>query len=235
MKNPINAVVFDIGGTLMEYVGMPYSWVDYYHCAFEAVRTALNLDLTDMDIEKSCEILVKYNPRVNYREIEYTPQFIFEQVTAHWNCHRELTQIIEAFFEGFKLQAVMYDETLDVLRYFRKNKIHTAALTDLPTAMPDEYFKRDISGFIDELDCYVSSLSCGFRKPNRAGLIQISEHFKTSPKQMIFVGDEEKDIKTALNAGMKSVLIYRDKSICKDFGQDYTIAALSELINITAL
>jgi haloacid dehalogenase superfamily, subfamily IA, variant 1 with third motif having Dx(3-4)D or Dx(3-4)E len=232
MENAIDVVVFDVGGTLMEYVGMPHSWVGYYCAAFEAVRRKLKIDLTDEDIEKSCEILAHYNPRVHYREVEYTPRYIFERVTEYWHCHVELDLILKVFFEGFRLRATVYDETLATLRYLRETAFHMAALTDLPTAMPDECFKRDISSFIDELDYYVSSLSCGFRKPNKAGLMQIAEHFKTTPNRMVFVGDEEKDIKTAQNAGVKSVLICRDKIVCKCFGQDYTIAALGELKKI---
>ena len=26
----MKGIVFDLGGTLFEFVGMPYSWVDYY-------------------------------------------------------------------------------------------------------------------------------------------------------------------------------------------------------------
>ena len=46
--------------------------------------------------------------------------------------------------------------------------------------------------------------------------------------QTVFVGDEEKDIAGANNAGMVSVLINRDGR-AKDFSQRYTIASLSEL------
>lgn len=44
-------------------------------------------------------------------------------------------------------------------------------------------------------DMYVSSQSCGFRKPNPEGVHQISEHFGADEKQFIFVGDEPKDTK----------------------------------------
>ena len=29
-ENILKVVVFDLGGTLMQYIGMPYSWVDFY-------------------------------------------------------------------------------------------------------------------------------------------------------------------------------------------------------------
>ena len=38
-----------------------------------------------------------------------------------------------------------------------------ATLTDLPNAMPDEVFKRDISDLINYFDYYVSSSTAGYR------------------------------------------------------------------------
>ncbi len=37
----------------MEYKGMPLSWLDYYKTALEFVRSELDLDITDDDIDKS--------------------------------------------------------------------------------------------------------------------------------------------------------------------------------------
>lgn len=48
---------------------------------------------------------------------------------------------------------------------------------------------------------------------------------------MIFIGDEEKDIKTAKNAGCTSVLINRSGEI-KKYGQDYEFKALTEVLDI---
>ncbi|NBJ94050.1 hypothetical protein [Parablautia muri] len=33
----MKTVVFDLGGTLMQYVGMPYSWVDFYYGGVGAI------------------------------------------------------------------------------------------------------------------------------------------------------------------------------------------------------
>lgn len=32
-------LVFDLGGTLMEYKGMPDSWIDYYKQGFETINS----------------------------------------------------------------------------------------------------------------------------------------------------------------------------------------------------
>ena len=44
-------VVFDLGGTLMEFVGMPPSWVDYYHTGFENVNNKYGLGISEKQIE----------------------------------------------------------------------------------------------------------------------------------------------------------------------------------------
>lgn len=41
----------------------------------------------------------------------------------------------------------------------------------------------------------------GYRKPNKAGLEYIAEQFGIDVKDILFVGDEDKDRKTADNAG----------------------------------
>ena len=53
----MNVIVFDIGGTLMEYVNMPNVWIDYYDSAFRHVREKLGLPLTDEQLEASIEVL----------------------------------------------------------------------------------------------------------------------------------------------------------------------------------
>lgn len=58
---------------------------------------------------------------------------------------------------------------------------------------------------------YVSSSVSGYRKPNCRGLQMISEKFATPVEELIFVGDEEKDRKTAYNANCKFIWIRRTK------------------------
>ena len=43
----LKSIVFDLGGTLMEYVGMPLNWSTYYIHGFEKVNEVLNLNLNN--------------------------------------------------------------------------------------------------------------------------------------------------------------------------------------------
>ncbi len=226
--NNIKVLVFDIGGTLMEYKNMPLSWLDFYKDSFCYVRKELALNITDEDIDKSFEVLKSYNPRINPREVDSTPEVIFSEATAHWQAEFDLADVINKFYESMKLTAYIYPETLDFLDKLKVEGYIIAALTDVAIGMPDELHKSYFPELLSYFDMYVSSISCGYRKPNPKGLADIAEKFGVAADEMIMIGDEEKDIKTAKRFGCKSVLIDRRERNA-DFGQDYTITDLNGL------
>lgn len=193
-------VVFDLGGTLMEFKGMPPVWIDYYKTGFESVNKAFELKLSDEQINESVEIMKSYNPRVNYREKEISPTEIFTNCTVNWNTNIDVVDIINYFFEGINSNAIIYNYAFDMIDNFKSRGYKVACLTDLPIGMPDDVFKKTIQKLIDELDLYVSSQSCGYRKPNKFGLEYIANYFNVNVKDLLFIGDEEKDKLAAQNA-----------------------------------
>ena len=224
-------IVFDLGGTLMRYEGMPHSWISYYQGAFEAVRDRYGLHLSGDDILRSVEILREYNPRYKPREVEYPSEFLFGEATGHWNTAVPLTDIIDTFFEGIHLTARLYEDTVPTLTRLKEQGWRVAALTNLPSSMPDRLFRKDIPELLEMLDLYVSSETCGYRKPNPAGLISIARHYGVEPSRLIFVGDEKLDIGTAKNAGCRSVLICREPQP-ETFGEDDRIEGLEGLFSL---
>lgn len=205
----MKAVVFDLGGTLMEYTGMPASWVGFYRRGFEAVRQASSRPVSEEDLERSVRLLTEFNPRVCGRVIEYSPEFIFSKVLAHWHTELPLERCIRLFWQGLKLRARLYPDSLDVLKKLKDRGYALAALTDLPSAMPDELFRKDIPELLGCLDCYVSSAVAGYRKPGPRGLQKIAGEFSLPVAELTFVGDEEKDKKTAENASCRFIGIRR--------------------------
>lgn len=227
----VKAVVFDIGGTLMEYRNMPNVWIDYYKTGFEFVRDKLVLDISDSDIDKSVEVLKSYNPRVKYREEDIPPEIIFREVCSHWKCTFKLKDVVDVFYRSMGLTAYIYPETLPVLERLKALGYVIATLTDVATGMPDELHKSYFPELMPYFDMYVSSLSCGWRKPNLKGLADIAGRFGISAEEMIFIGDEEKDILAAKRFECRSVLIDR-KGRGERFGQDFKITDLNGLFSI---
>ncbi len=221
-------IVFDLGGTLMEYRGMPLSWASYYKDGFQAVSDRYSLHLSESDIERSAEVLKEYNPRYRPREAEYPPAFLFWEAAKHWHAHIPAEEMIDAFFGGLKLSAEIYPDTIPSVTRLKKEGYLVAALTNLPSAMPDYLFRKDIAPILSLLDFYVSSETCGFRKPNPAGLFAIAKNFNMNAAELIFAGDEKIDIEAAKRAGCQSVLIDRNHSRA-DYGQDYCIEQLDDL------
>lgn len=222
----MKVVVFDLGGTLMQYVGMPHSWVDYYYQGFQAIAHSLNYSVSKEVINKSLKMLTDFNPRINYREIEYSPEFIFTKILEHWHLDISIQKCVETFWNGLNLKSELYPDTLDVLEKLKKKGYLIATLTDLPSAMPDELFQKDIAELLDYFDFYMSSAISGYRKPNCKGLQMISEKFSIPLNELVFIGDEEKDKQTALNANCNFIQIQR--AICSK----ESISTLYELLNL---
>lgn len=206
----MGAVVFDLGGTLMQYVGMPYSWVDFYGRGLEAVVREFHCDVTEEAVGQSFQVLKEFNPRLSGREKEYSAEYIFTKALGHWHVDIPIQSCIETFWKGLGLRAEIYPDTVDVLRKLKERGFAIAAFTDLPSAMPDEIFKRDIPELLGYFDYYVSSAVAGYRKPNVTGLRMISEKFAVPVTELVFVGDEEKDRKTALRADCRFIRIRRN-------------------------
>ncbi len=222
-------IVFDVGGTLMEYINMPFVWLDFYPEALDYAVSHLRITPTEKQTEMALETLRQFNPKVNYREKDYTPEYIFGKATESWDFEFSLRDLIYAFFESMNLTPYIYPETIPVLEELKQRGYTICTLTDVATGMPDELHKSYFKELLPYFDFYVSSITCGMRKPNTTGLKLIEKKYGVLMSEFVMIGDEEKDIKTAKNAGCKSVLIERKKRT-RDFGQDFTARDLHEVL-----
>lgn len=222
-------IVFDVGGTLMEYINMPFVWLDFYPKALDFAVSRLGITPTKKQTETALETLRQFNPKVNYREKDYPPEYIFGKATESWDFEFSLRDLIYAFFESMNLTPYIYPETIPVLEELKRRGYTICTLTDVATGMPDELHKSYFKELMPYFDFYVSSITCGMRKPNTAGLKLIEEKYGVPMSGFVMIGDEEKDIKTAGNAGCGSVLIER-RNRTRDFGQDFTARDLHEVL-----
>ena len=61
----LKVVVFDLGGTLMKYVGMPHSWENFYYKGFEEIIRKFKYPISQEAVEKSFQMLKEFNPRIH--------------------------------------------------------------------------------------------------------------------------------------------------------------------------
>lgn len=227
----IKVVAFDIGHTLVKYDN-PLNWASLYRPALCKAAASCNMDLSEGMIASAVTILSKYNTRQNYRELEVTSDSIFHEIVAAWSCpDANLHAIKSGFYSFFQANAHPYPEVLQTLKELKNRGIKIAVLTDVAYGMDNEFSLKDIAMLSGSIDFILTSVDVGYRKPNQKGYLKIIEHFGVLPNEMLYVGDEEKDITGANSIGAISVLINRGDS-GKAFNQDFTISSLDKLVKI---
>jgi len=225
------AVVFDIGQTLIQY-NKPLNWSSLYKPALEYMAEKCNFSISEEQMELIINILTKYNTRVNPREYEVSSDVIFDEIfDVLKESKDEISKAKEAFYLYFRRESYPFDEVKATLAKLKELGIKTATLSDVAYGMDNIYALEDISSIEEYIDYPLTSNDIGYRKPHIKGLEVIADKMGISLEEMIYVGDEAKDMVCANNAGAYSVLINRSKEV-KEYNQKKEIASLSELIEI---
>ncbi len=223
------AIVFDIGQTLVEYK-IPLNWSELYRPAFERVADKCGYDFSDNHYKHASLVLAKYNTRINPRENEVTSNQIFSEIISGMDIPmKDMEKVKFHFYSYFKREAYVYTEVEETLKGLSDEGILLGTLSDVAYGMDNVYALEDISAIIKYIDYPFTSNDVGYRKPCAEGLKLLSEKMQISVKEMAFVGDEEKDIMCAINAGAYSILINRSNSV-KNYGQNKEISSLDELL-----
>lgn len=225
----VKAIGFDVGSTLINYKN-PLNWQTLYRPALEKAARDCHITLPESGIQTAIEILTKYNTRINYREVEVTSDRIFGEILQKWNLDTDLNALKAGFYAFFHAGAQPYPEAAGVLKELKKKGIKTGILTDVAYGMDNVFSLKDIEELSEFIDIALTSVDVGWRKPNSAGYTKLLDYFGVSPEEMLFVGDEEKDIIGANRLGIVSVLINRTGDR-REFGQDYTVNSLSPLVS----
>jgi len=226
-----NYIIFDFGGTLAEYKNLPKAWNGLYHEAFISLEKKVQKEFSPNEIQSAVEILSKYNARLHPRENEISDQIIFEEINAVLKTKNSAKNLAVNFYSFFQKKLVVYDETVSVLDALRKKGWFIGVLSDLPTGMPHESFIEDISKINFQFDAVESSQSIGWRKPNIQGITKIADIFGCLPSEIIYVGDEKKDMELINKVCGTSILINRGSEE-KDYNQKITIKKLDDLLNL---
>ena len=117
------------------------------------------------------------------------------------------------------------------LAELKRAGVRTATLSDVAYGEDSETALEDIRDLAAYIDLPLTSRDTGWRKPDGRGLRYIAERFREDVREVIFVGNEEKDVLCARAAGAASVLIDREGRR-PDYGQAYTISSVDGLFDI---
>lgn len=227
----LKAIVFDIGQTLVEYK-KPLNWSELYRSAFESVSEKFGYVFSENHYQLAHRILTKYNTRVNPRDYEVSSNRIFYEILSAMDIPlKDIEQVKYHFYLYFKQDASVFPEVEETLKKLSDKGILLGTLSDVAYGMDNVYALEDIDAVIKYIDYPFTSNDVGYRKPCAKGLKLLSEKMRTDIKEMAFVGDEEKDIVCAANAGIYSILINRDNAK-KNYEQNKEINSLDELLKM---
>ena len=228
---PIKAVSFDIGHTLVRY-NNPLNWKSLYEPALKQVVEKCGIALSNKHIKTAIPILTKYNTREHPREYEVASEAIFTEILDEWGLsHDKLYIAEEAFYGFFQADAVCYDDVEDTLRHLQSAGVKIGALTDVAYGMDNFFSLKDIAPIRHYFDVVFTSVDVGYRKPHTAGFSLLLKTFDASPSEMLYIGDEQKDITGANELGIISVLIDRN-GLSPDWGQSFIVNSLFGIHNL---
>lgn len=225
------AVIFDIGQTLVEYK-IPMNWSKLYRPAFEHIAEKYHYTFTEDHYLNAGNVLTKYNTRIYPRDYEVSSTQIFTEILRGMNLPLEdMKQVKESFYAFFKQNSSLYSDVEETLKTLLARGVRLGTLSDVAYGMDNEYALEDIDSILKYLEYPYTSNDTGYRKSCTKGLEILSEKMQTAISDIVFVGDEEKDMSCASNAGAYAVLINRE-DVRKDYGQDKEISSLTELLEL---
>ena len=210
----------------------PLNWSKLYRPALRKMADDCNIKFSENDYENAIQVLKKYNTRINPREQEVSSDTIFNEIIEVTNHDiSKIEEFKDSFYSFFRNDAVIFPEVEVTLKELNAKRIVVGTLTDVAYGMDNKYALEDIALIIKYIQYPYTSNDIGYRKPNAKGLQLIANQLEVDTKNIMFVGDEMKDIQCAVNAGAVSVLINRNNEK-KNFGQNYVISNLQELLGI---
>jgi putative hydrolase of the HAD superfamily len=227
------AIGFDLGDTLCEYAGIPLNWEQQYPAALAAVAECCRQELSSDRLASGIRVLSCYNTRRQPRDQEYTAQHIFAHLLAEWRVpEAHLPEAVAVFFAHFRQTLCAFPESRAVLHQLEEQRVPVGVLTDVPYGMPRSLVLADLSEtrLVIPDDRLLTSTSVGYRKPRPEGFQALARALSVPCQQMLYVGNEHKDIAGARAAGCRPVLLWRGPGPAPAWGQRATIRSLDELL-----
>lgn len=221
-KNPIRAVLFDLGGTLVQTTEIPR----VYKRILEAhgVKSSLR------------EISVAHEETEKYLDVQELA-ILFEEYWIRWNLQilkrLKIRNNIEALAQTIAEQwwnysdINLYPDVMETLKQLRDMGLKTGLVTN---GLENDY--REIlrkTGLSSFFDVTVGIDTVGRMKPHKDIFLHAVDKLEVLPAETLFVGDRlEEDYKGSRKAGLRPLLIDRDQIIHSDVEK---IADLREIIN----
>ena len=212
----IKAVIFDLDGTLLDTL----STIAYY-----CNRTLEYCGLEPIEEEKFKYFAGDGKKMLIHRALGY-------RNSDNPNMFKKAEENYDREYEGNVIgKTKPFDNILELLQDLRKNGLKIAILSNKPDNVTVMLSELMFAGLIDITHGKMEGIEV---KPNPEGALMTARELGVAPEECVFVGDTNVDIKTAKNAGMKSIGVlwgFRDEKELKEAGADYIVSSPEDIID----
>ncbi len=209
-------IIFDLDGTLVN--------------SLEDISDAMNKVLQSLNF-----------PTHSYETYQYfigsgLRNLVSKALPATNNSNEQIEICFECMINEYReictLKAKPYDGIVELLENLTSQSIKMAVFSN----KADELTKKIASEiFPNHFDTAVGLSTEALKKPNPFEALEIGKKWNLKPEEILFVGDSDIDMQTAVNANMFPVGVtwgYRTEEELKNSGAKLVVNKASELIEI---
>lgn len=243
MTRRIQAVIFDMDDTLLDWSGQPDGLGTLTRPHLGRLMAYLREQGVDLPDEETFFAHYQEGIVAAWEEAKKTWAGVNFKRTLHGILRRmgvdvaaiDLDEALRAFDWGPLPQVDLYEDTIFVLEQLRERDYKIGLITN--SMMPMWMRDKELASYqiLSYFDARVTSGDVGYMKPHPTIYEQVLQMLGADPAEAVFVGDRpQNDIAGANEAGLISVLIspaHLERPL-HDIQPDYTITALRQLLPI---
>ncbi|MGN1294778.1 MAG: HAD family hydrolase [Bacilli bacterium] len=214
----IKAVIFDLDGTLVDTIS--------------DLSNALNLSLKQNGYDIS--YTVEQTKALVGSGIRDLCKKAIEKITDK---EEDITRLLSSFIANYDLMQIEtskpYEGIMELLEYLKQKNIKIAVFSNKKYEntlyIVENLFKKNTFDVVyGKKDGYPL-------KPDTRALNFILNDLKVTKEEVLYVGDSDVDMKTAINGGLVKVAVtygYRDKEILLTYNPQYVVSSPLEIKKI---
>jgi len=209
-------IIFDLDGTLVN--------------SLEDIADSINKVLQDLNYPTHSYDVFQYFIGSGLRNT------VFEALPVSNNNDEQIDICFERMVKGYSesctLKTKPYEGIIELLDYLVSQNIKLAVFSN----KADELTKKIVKAIFPDYFSDVVGLSTeALKKPNPFEALAISKKWNLKPEEILFVGDSDIDMQTAVNANMFPVGVtwgYRTEEELKNSGAKVVVNKAPELLEI---
>ena len=226
-----SAVGFDLGETLYHYGGPVLSWIERGRPALDKLVDAWGVDRSKAQVVVAHETPASSRAHLRRRTERLSATDVVTRAVAALGGDAErLETAVDGFLGLLRTSLVAYPDAVETLAALKRSGFAVGALTNVPFGMPRRTIRKDLErlGLAPYIDCFVTSVDVGLRKPHRAPYEWLAASLGVDLQEIAYVGNLPTDVTGARACGCIPIFLDRTASGI-DHGQVATVRHLSEV------